>query len=101
MCHSLLRAIHRHDLICLKLHAKPLLIKALHGIKQLRKLRERVFVILRALCRLADCLHDMRHRRKIRCTDGQIVNRPSLLYEFIFLLIEHCKDTCIKLFCFL
>ena len=96
MGHSFLRTVHSHDLLRIQLHAKPSVVKILHGFQQRRALHQRILVVLRLAGRFRQRLHHMRCRFEIRGTNRKIVNGSSLGQQLIFLLIQYCENSFLK-----
>ena len=96
MGHGFLGTVHGHDLLRIQLHAKPSVVKILHGFQQRRALHQRILVVLRLAGRFRQRLHHMRCRFEIRGTHGKIVNGSSLGQQLIFLLIQYCENSFLK-----
>lgn len=96
MGHGFLGTVHGHDLFRIQLHAKPSVVKILHGFQQRRALHQRILVVLRLAGRFCQCLHHMRCRFEIRGTNRKIVNGSSLGQQLIFLLIQYCENSFLK-----
>ena len=92
MGNALLRAVDRHDLLRIQRHTVTALIPVLNGLYQLRQISEGILIVVGILAGLLHSPHHIFIRQKIRGTNGQVIDRPSGLEQFIFLIVQHIKN---------